>query len=218
MKKTITTLGAMASMIGASQAALVAGDSIGIDFGSATTDSNFNAVTGVVTNLNAISTLTGATTDSLFSLATSGATFFGVDGAHQGPTAPTANFSAAHLNDWSATYGGAGTVQTITFSGLNDSLTYNLTLAIGHSTDQNLTGGTFGGDLTGSIALGANSAATHLVTFNDLTTGGDGTITFTYGGAVASGFSALELSAVPEPSSAALLGLGSLALILRRRK
>ena len=42
------------------------------------------------------------------------------------------------------------------------------------------------------------------------------TATFTIGGETGSGY--VKFSAVPEPSSAALLGLGGLALILRRRK
>lgn len=211
-----------------SHSALIAGDAIGLDFGTAVTDANFNAIAvTTVTDLDAISVGTGAVTGTLFSLSSSSggaSTFTGNDGAHQGPTAPTDGFTAAQLNDWNAAFSGTD-VWTYTFTGLDNSLSYDISIAIGHSTDANTTGGSFGGDLSGSIAIGANSTATHISSFTGLTTGGDGTISFTYGdvggeSSIAPGFSALRISAVavPEPSSTALFGLAGLALILRRRR
>jgi hypothetical protein len=70
---------------------------------------------------------------------------------------------------------------------------------------------------TGTNA-GAASSSTK-VTFGDLTASGVDSIRFTSGSwTVFREFDAIGTATVPEPSSAALLGLGGLALIFRRRK
>lgn len=67
-----------------------------------------------------------------------------------------------------------------------------------------------GGDKTvtymGSIALDAST--TYTARFTSLAGGAAGTV----------GFKSFDVQAIPEPSSAALIGLGGFALILRRRK
>ena len=122
---------------------------------------------------------------------------------------------------------------TFTISGLDNTKDYNLALIAGPAN----AGGFFESDFTiggdTKIATAVTDAGSNddgALTFTDGVThvvfsgldGSSGSITFTTsysgpngGAAVLSG---LQLQAVPEPSAVALLGLGSLGLLLRRRR
>jgi len=76
-----------------------------------------------------------------------------------------------------------------------------------------------------SLGMGTNAeggSSSTKVTFGDLTVSGVDSIRFTSGGTYATVFREYDAigtaTVVPEPSSTALLGLGGLALIFRRRK
>jgi hypothetical protein len=209
----------------ASAATIVAGTQIGFAPGPTVTDDVGNdwndfAVSGLVTTIH---DLDGVTLDGV-----------------------SINFAAGGMNDagennWDglSTNGGAAPAEfvdsvttdlshsnaTVTITGLNTALTYNL-----YSTSH---GGGSGWDasedvhsVTGDVSYGSsqlNRGASRLGAFHtflgvspDVT----GTIVFTTSQPSSSNpaFNGLLINAVPEPSSTALLGLGGLALILRRRK
>lgn len=121
-----------------------------------------------------------------------------------------------------------GTGALFTISGLDNSKTYNLALIASpdasHDTDFTVgvtpltaTAGSAGSDDNGALTF--TDGTTHVL-FSGIASSG-GVITFTTGKASGSGAGVLfglQLEAVPEPSTTALLGLGGLALILRRRK
>jgi hypothetical protein len=126
-----------------------------------------------------------------------------------------------------------GVTGTFTISGLDISMNYNLAL-IGPS---NAAGGfgtdfTIGGDTKNATATGNPGSGNGPLTFTEGDShvlfsgldGSSGSITFTIIDDDADGVNGvlsglqLESVAVPEPSTTALLGLGGLALILRRRK
>lgn len=122
-----------------------------------------------------------------------------------------------------------GSAATFTISGLDTTKDYNLAL-IGAPTGYN-TDFTIGGDTkTASAATDAGPDDNGALTFTEGVThvlfsgldGSSGSITFTTanGGAGAGVLAGLQLQAVavPEPSSLALLGLGSLGLLLHRRR
>ena len=134
-------------------------------------------------------------------------------------------------------YTTAGGVGTFTISGLVDGGSYNLALigssSAGFITDFTIagagtltaTGGSAGTTSNGPLSF--NEGVTHVLFENIVATGG--AITFStkqhidtgsgLGSSVFGVFSGLQIQAVPEPSSAALLlGLGSITLILRRRR
>lgn len=123
---------------------------------------------------------------------------------------------------------GAGSTQpVITIVGLSDSTQYNMTVFSGNNNaavDYTLdaqAGGTGGTNINQVIDSDAEWASGTPFT-GSLTTGtgaGSDTITLTTSAGNATPWGiGIEAVSVPEPSSTALLGLGGLALILRRRK
>jgi len=118
----------------------------------------------------------------------------------------------------------------ISGAGISANTEYELTFYAYDSSEVRPTGvgaaaGTTGTSLTGFAATttaGPTSLTQHSATGN-FTSNGSGVLTFLVdgtgnGGTGRSSINALEISVVPEPSTTALLGLGGLALILRRRK
>lgn len=99
---------------------------------------------------------------------------------------------------------------SITIAGLADGVTYGFVAHTGRNSD--------GVDATvaGQTATWAAGGGQE-ISFSQIAAGGEITFDFTSAGNNAT-LNALSITAIPEPSSAALLGLGGLALILRRRK
>ena len=197
-------------------ATIVAGTVIGVDF-AGTPDGNFNGVTsnGTITDLIATTggTLTGV------NLTTSGALTFNANADHT-KTGQPSQFTTEHLTDWVVFNGGV--TYTITLAGLVDSLTYNLVIG-------GANGSGFPVDTTWSVdgqsatTVAGTSSSTDgsgaFVSFTGLETDGLGNLVITgfkssnYGVAAA-----FELTAVPEPGSLALLGLGGLLMAGSRRR
>ncbi|MCP5535030.1 MAG: PEP-CTERM sorting domain-containing protein [Akkermansiaceae bacterium] len=132
------------------------------------------------------------------------------------------------LDVFDRSYYAQGTPMNVTISGLDNAQTYNLAVFMrrafldrGALATVNTVGatnppaeGTTGDDATSYIE------GTNYVLFEGLSTDGAGNITFAMTNGVDNftAFNGFEIQNVPEPSSAALLGLGGLALILRRRQ
>lgn len=214
--------------ISTTNAALVAGQSVGLAFGAgdagagvtpttvtaygSVTSDNFTSVHDSLTGITDLVLLSDGTTGSGVGYGSSGSAGFsnGDPDAGSGATVPFANSS---LEAWSGT--GPGGSFTFIFSGLDNGLTYSLQLATGAWSINDAIDG------TGVTADGQNVAMGNLdtepvyQTLTGLSTDGSGNLAVT----VADGaISDAVLTAIPEPSSTALLGLGGLALILRRRK
>lgn len=242
-KQTILTGLALAvGMTGAANAAITAGTTIGIDFGSTpyAGSGNFNdfghpniadgaisTFAGTLINLDG-GNVTGVgfsvenqsgdnTADALISNGSAGPT----------PFDESSIYVDGLISNQSGSTGGldAGGYLLLTFTGLDDSLTYNLTGGFeGPNANFNATW-SFDSGSTGISTNQNDSISSFVATSTDgyksadgLQTDGSGNLVIqvtrtnhvTVGG--------LTLEVVPEPSTTALLGLGGLALILRRRK
>ena len=130
-------------------------------------------------------------------------------------------------------YTSGGGTGTFTVSGLNPGGTYNLALFVDDNSSGSIAtdftigattmmafGGSAGTNVDGPLTFTAGE--THAL-FSGISASVDGDITISTTQAAGSTFGSfpglqIEGSFIPEPSSAALLGLGGLALILRRRK
>jgi len=212
----------------ANAATLVGGTQIGIDFGRAGTTNNFN---GAATGSAAAGSLAAGTVNDLTATVVDGVGFawtagafnsdFAADHADFTPSNLPTIYNNSNLEDWlnnNATGAGAGI--TLTFSGLDDSLTYNLNIGTAWilNPDLDVNYAADGQNFTNDSDVSAKAYGDLL----GLSTDGSGNLVITVSSDSTSrndaAVSALVLTAVPEPSSAALLGLGGLALILRRRK
>lgn len=179
---------------------------------SAATAAAPNNITGLVDSNNASSTINivYSVTGSV-AMAGTGANWTGAY------PATVSSQPASALQD--GLYIKPGATATLTFSGLDNALTYDFVV---YGARGNNGGGvlyTIGAN-SGSISNVFENASTAIsftgisptagvITLDALgtgTAGNDGALNY------------VQLTAVPEPSSAALLGLGGLALILRRRK
>jgi hypothetical protein len=230
MKKTITITGILALSADSASAAI---SYIDLGISSQTTTGNYNNMTGgtgaVPNNLANMIDNTGATTDigveyvgnniTLAGTAGTGANF---DVPGDGPSYPTvlSGISSSALRD--GLFINENGVITLTFTGLDAGMTYDF-LAYGARGN--------GGVGVTYTATGANTEngsissvsdnGTETVNLTGITANGSNEITFVVtdlGGAGALNFLQITSSPIPEPSSTALLGLGGLALILRRRK
>jgi len=239
-------LSAVALFCGATtaNADLVIGESILLDFG------NQGDTGGSVLPANTNRVLNGGSANALTTVEVlgSGATrAVGVEAigtlvgggtggtfTNGGPTPGTASipapFNAAILDDWIG-IASSGSLD-ILFSGLDDSLTYEITYALGGFTD--------GPGQTSELILGVDgqtqsagpqSADGRFVTFTGLSTDSSGNLVFEVGPAagvtgsgvagsvsVISGLQLTALAAIPEPSSFAVLGLAGFGMLVRRRK
>lgn len=216
---SLLILGALA--IPAHAASLVIGTEIGVDFGPTAPTNDFNEATG---NVGSISS--GSLIDTS-NVVLSGVGFSWSSGGNSNdansPSGEPAVFNDSNTTDWLITVNNTNNgLITLTFDGLfNGAATYDLLIGAGHSNTNPDTTWTADGKSATTVST---SGATAYVTLTGLTTDGSGNLVITAAGAGGradiSVVSALTLTvtAVPEPSSTALLGLGGLALILRRRR
>ena len=224
MKKTYILISMLAlAMAGSVQAQMTIGQTVGIDFGPIAPTNNFNQADGVVDSIaagNLIDTTGGAITGTSFAWAsTANSPFSNADPNATAQGGEPVVFDDSNLDDF---LGGAGGNQliTLTFSGLDQGLTYNL--LIGNSfNNAGTTASTYTADgqfATNDPTIG--SAA--FVSLDGLSAdiNGDLVITVTNGGELVTAVSALTLTAIPEPGTYALLA-GALALVsvmVRRRR
>lgn len=241
----ITALAGL-TLAGASNAAIVAGDTIGIDLATPAPvfGSTPNVAPAAGTNFNAFNTQTadGATASAgVGSLirTSDGAAVAGVDfsvtnnmGKASGLTGVTGQAGPAPFDDatiYEDNYGAAnvgnsgradfgnlpdGANLVFTFSGLDDSLLYTVSGGYQHgNANFNTTW-----DIDGQSATTDNTG-TGYITLSGLSTDGSGNLEITVTKSTQLFVSGLTLeAAVPEPGSMALLGLGGLAMLKRRRR
>jgi hypothetical protein len=226
MKKTLGILLGM-GLTCVAQATIIAGDVIKIDFGATdTTDTAWN--TGVVASTEDLVTAEGDTdreVDVALSVTAGGAfaawTSF-EDGSAQGGSADSTVYTDGIIN--------AGTGDDniiITFTGLDDNLTYNL--FAGGVTPASDFGATWTISTTaddGTIQTTTYQNTDSYVDFTGITSV-DGTFTLTINDLsnAASpadgrnvGISELTLTAIPEPATIGMLGLGTAAILAFRRR
>ena len=220
-------LGALA--IPAQAAVMVVGTEIGIDLGttSATTTNwaNFSA-TGTI-GAGSVTDTSGTAVDGV-SIAFS-QTFDNAPSAGNGggritwtasPALPAVPSSAFGDFVWAS---GSGATHTLGLSGLDASLFYDIVVinqTIGSdSTNEEIVTITGASASSNTIVrTDANGGQYHSFTAVAPTLAGLITIDSSHGAGTNPVLNAVLITAVPEPSSTALLGLGGLALILRRRK
>lgn len=247
MKSTFLTLSLLA-LAGAAQAATVTGwvatnGDTGFSGGSAATNSPITTDADADTIVGSFTSTTLALGETLlvtgqFNVANAGTTLAGGQlriGAFESTSGlPATGVGSGYIGAWANDPNGKSfttTTGTATnpFSGANN-----------HATLDNGTGPVLASNTTYDFALSLTRLAGNDLTvaldlnggafFSDSadlnTFGGSGSYTFDSVGFLLGGslnstsatFTDIEANVVPEPSSAALLGLGGLALLLRRRK
>ncbi|MCH7226216.1 PEP-CTERM sorting domain-containing protein [Haloferula sp. A504] len=230
LTQTLLALGALA--VPAQAATLAVGTEIGIDFGPTAPTNNFNGTAttafggapgtdGSITAGTLIDT--SGTTIDVVGFTWENAAWSNTDSADL-TDLPGQNsaFNDSNLTDW---IGRNNTdVFALTFTGLNDAFTYDLIIGHGFVNTTTFTDTTYtvdGQSLTNTHDSGSGA----YVSFTGLSTDGSGNLVITLDGnggpsnntpdlAVVS---ALQLTAVPEPSAALLGAFGVLALLRRRR-
>lgn len=221
-KKQLLSLGfAAATLTVTSQAAVIAGT----NFDSRTLNgSNMEDLVWSTDDVNGAQVTANTT-------ATTSATSFATNGLNPGQFAPNQNIKDG--SSWTGTFqitvaaGFTADLSFITFDfdSLNSSGNLQGAAQIRNITfDMTINGSAYGSQQGGDIAGTANNVATF--TENLQLSEGVHTIVITADGNSNGVFAPIDdfsingavTAAVPEPSSTALLGLGGLALILRRRK
>lgn len=225
-KTTYTLLAAATLAAGSANAAILAGQTIGLDFGDVAPTNNFNGISSTGTSGDLVILADGSTTTGVTINVTTnnGNSFFNGD-TGDSLTGLSSDYDVSNVTDWMGDIGGGARSITLTFSGLDSNLSYNLEGVIGGFSGNTATDGTamtIGGTAL-SFAPDTASSDPRIVNFSGVTVDSgtsttDGTLTITIDDATVPVISALTITAVPEPSSTALLGLGGLALIMRRRK
>lgn len=207
------------------------GTKIGIDLGPTATDfagNDWNEFAAFGSD-NSIHDLDGLELDGVSVTVASGSGGFNNDGTNNwvglssnptpipGPKAPV-EFVDEVTTD--IVFSGTGSI-TVTIDGLNDSLLYNIDAVSVASVADNTEVLTVNGD-TGSassferLADARDDGVFH--SFEDVSSvGGTLTLVFTQDGGNNPIVNGILIEVVPEPSSLALLGLGGLALLRRRR-
>ncbi|BDS07218.1 hypothetical protein NT6N_22580 [Oceaniferula spumae] len=241
-KKLLTGLALAASLTGAANAAIVVGDVIGIDFGSTpyAGGGNFNdfghpniangassAFVGTLVNLDG-NDVTGVgfsvgnfsgdnTADALISNGSAGSAPFDESSIYVDALISNDSNGTGNLDP--------GGYLTLTFTGLDDSLTYNLNGGFDGTNANFNTTWSFDSGSAGISTTQNDSISSFLAASGDgyhiregLQTDGSGNLVIQLTRTNHVNVGGLTLSAVPEPSTTALLGFGGFALILRRRK
>ena len=229
LTKTTLPFAAVALLAATSQAAVVNVDIQGTQFGGSVTAYTGASANGPIASDNTWNYFNvGTTVPNGQSLSAGGLTFtFG--------TGWQGSFAAGAPNNLQGdrVFAPTGVAATMTISGLDITKNYNLALigasndSGGFETDFTIIGGTTKTATAAPISGTGNGALTFVegdshVLFSGIS-GGTGSITFSVtdssvgANGVLSGLQ-IESVTVPEPSTTALLGLGGLALIFRRRK
>lgn len=234
LKGTLLTIGFTALALGASQAAVVILDFGNTGASAVYTDggNSYNRLNALGT-YNAVTAFDGSATTWNVVASSAGSGGNGSQGFVSSVTsanaiAPFTGLSNTALQD--GFFINNNNTVTVAISGLDITKTYNLAAfgaenLDGPATPSNftLTVGTTASTLTQVLDVDANLTTGAAANWSSVTPDAAGNITFTVnanGGT--SGFrtelNAVRIESIPEPSSAALLGLGVLALAFRRRK
>lgn len=219
MKTARNTLSLLLLSLTSAHGALVAGQSIGLDLGTIAPTNHFNALEPAQVFPSLVISGLVDLTGTPISGVTVKCSNFGNLGAASGPTEAISPFNDSNTQDWMGSQGAV----TIVISGLDDALTYDVSI-IGHA--DTWAAGTFysiDGVNSSTITAGSTNSADTLRVFNDVSISG-GTLTImsdtpqvSWGGY----FSALVIeaqSAVPEPGSILLSGIAGIGAMVRRRR
>ncbi|MGB0767195.1 MAG: PEP-CTERM sorting domain-containing protein [Phycisphaeraceae bacterium] len=237
-KTLLTALTATAALsAGTSQAAIIAGDTIVIDFSKTTAEtastatSNWNNLTRstagfgtdqfpaagseqtLITNLVRYSD--GANT-GVSVTRTGGSGTAGIGGATIPTQGASASFSVSGVIPDAAqvdVFYADSTSEKLFINGLDDALTYDIELMAYINQSRSALDITVGGT---TIEVDPDTT-TRIYAYDGISSSG-GTIEISFEGTSLQHINALELTAVPEPGSLALLGLGGLCMHKRRRR
>jgi hypothetical protein len=203
-------------------ATIAFGDSIFVDFGPTASTGNENTISSSLLSIaDAIRFSDGAATGVGIAVTKTGSNW-----TEAGTIAGTGLYAlnttdASVYGDALGINNGSGATMSITFTGLSDSLTYDLTGGVSHATAaaKYATGWTIAGQAAPTYQVSDATAGNGYISFDGLTSSAN-TLTITLDREQINhlAVSQLQLTAVPEPSSTALLGLGGLAFALRRRR
>ena len=171
---SFSVFGLLVGLIMTTQAQLVDGQTIGVDFGPTGPTNNFNQRNNSGTTTEIID-MTGAPVSNV-TVDLIGATFSNNDADDDIGIAPVA-YDSSNLTDWvGAVNSNEG--MTITIAGLDDALTYNLN--IGHAFDGNvLTNGTMYTAGTQTVTNVDASVDPNFFNLNELSTDGAGNLVIT---------------------------------------
>lgn len=223
--------------VGQTYAAIIAGDTIVIDFGNSgqqTNGANWNNATSLSANSTIVSNLTRFSDGFLtgVSLDISGTGNYGIDPSTT--SAVSASFAVSGLIPSSAQVDFSyhrNNPTLLTLSGLDDALTYNISF-LSKSPDSSLDPvGIVRNPQTWRINSGLPSqndiivdpdAPPYVHTFSNVVTNGSGNITLesltTGAGPDAQHLNAMEITAIPEPSTLAFLVMSLGLLYIRKRR
>ena len=220
MKKTIGMAGMVLALAVGSQASIIEGDVIAIDFGAtAPAVSNWNQISTSTLVIGDLQRLSDGAPTGVGVAVTTSATF----GQYINNVAPGAGLGstdASIYNDHLAANDlSAPDLITVTYSGLDDSLTYTLTGGMarsGNTTafEQTYTVGGVDYDYTGTSGVDAYAEYTGLSSVG-------GVLSFTvsdYTDSDLASISQMSLEAIPEPATLGLVtAFGGAVLFIRRR-
>ncbi|SHJ97763.1 PEP-CTERM protein-sorting domain-containing protein [Rubritalea squalenifaciens DSM 18772] len=196
--------------------AIVAGQTIGVDFGTTAATNNFNSTNATGSFVMSSLIDTDGSTVSGVELSVAGIDFSNADpniGAPSG--AEPVVFNESNLLDFSGGFGSPVNTLTLNFTGLDDGLMYELDLVSAFDGRNLAVTVSAGGD---SIIIDTTSV-NPTARFAELTSsGGELLMTVQSSDAVVINALALTAASVPEPGSVSLLGLGSLLFLLKRRR
>ena len=202
----------------AANADIIAGDVIYVDFGE-----DFS---GGFTNNISSSVADSLSIESAIRLSDGAATGVGIAVAKSGGAwteANTLDGNALSLDpiaygDALGINNGFGATMSITFTGLNDSLTYDLTGGVS-SVPNYMTGWTIENQASPTYQLSDATASAGYISFAGLTSSsGELLITLDYNGLKHLAVSQLTLTSIPEPASLGLVAVFGVGILSMRRR